>query len=85
MEPLEFGKFIVQILQWFWDRSTFVIECKKGQAIVKNDLVSQLNGETSQDGTGNGLLLTCSTLSIFANSICSSMLIHFTERVWRKV
>ena len=35
MEPLEFGKFLVQILQWFWDRLTIFTECKKGEAVIK--------------------------------------------------
>ena len=35
MEPLEFGKFVVQTLQWFWDRCTIVTECKRGEAVIK--------------------------------------------------
>lgn len=35
MQPLELGKFVVQILQWFWDRLIFFTECKKGEAVIK--------------------------------------------------
>ena len=35
MEPLEFGKFIVQFITWFWDRCIFFTECNQGQAVIK--------------------------------------------------
>lgn len=35
MEPLEFGKFIVQFITWFWDRFIFFTECNQGQAVIK--------------------------------------------------
>lgn len=35
MEPLEFGKFIVQLITQFWDRCTFFTECHQGQAVIK--------------------------------------------------
>ena len=35
MEPLEFGKFIVQLITQFWDRCIFFTECNQGQAIIK--------------------------------------------------
>ena len=38
MEPLEFGKFIVQLLQKFWDRCAFITECEKGQSVIKRRL-----------------------------------------------
>lgn len=41
MEPLEFGKFIVQLITQFWDRCTFFTECHQGQAVIKNALGAQ--------------------------------------------
>lgn len=35
MEPLELGKFVVQLLTWFWDRCTLFTECNQGQAVIK--------------------------------------------------
>lgn len=35
MEPLEFGKFIVQLITQFWDRCAFLTECNQGQAVIK--------------------------------------------------
>lgn len=35
MEPLEFGKFIVQLATQFWDRCAFFTECNQGQAVIK--------------------------------------------------
>ena len=35
MEPLEFGKFIVQIFEWIKEKITFLKECKRGQGIIK--------------------------------------------------
>ncbi len=35
MEPLEFGKFIVQLITQFWDRCVFLTECNQGQAVIK--------------------------------------------------
>jgi len=35
MEPLEFGNFIVQLINWFWDRCIFFTECNQGQAVIK--------------------------------------------------
>ena len=35
MEPLEFGKFIVQLINWCWDRCIFFTECNQGQAVIK--------------------------------------------------
>lgn len=34
MEPLDFGKFIVQLINQFWDRIIFITECNKGQAVI---------------------------------------------------
>lgn len=38
MEPIEFGKFIVQFITWFWDRFVFFTECNQGQAVIKKRL-----------------------------------------------
>lgn len=35
MEPLEFGKFIVQLLTQFWERCIFLTECNQGQSVIK--------------------------------------------------
>lgn len=38
MEPLEFGKFIVQLINLFWERLICCTVCDKGQAIIKKRL-----------------------------------------------
>lgn len=38
MEPLEFGKFIVQLIKLFWERLICCTVCDKGQAIIKKRL-----------------------------------------------
>lgn len=38
MEPLDFGKFIVQLISLFWERLTFFTICDKGQAVIKKRL-----------------------------------------------
>lgn len=35
MEPLEFGKFIVQLITQFWDRCIIFTECNQGQAVIR--------------------------------------------------
>lgn len=38
MESLEFGKFIVQLINQFWERFTFFTVCDKGQAVIQKRL-----------------------------------------------
>ena len=38
MEPLDFGKFIVQLIRLFCERLTFFTICDKGQAVIKKRL-----------------------------------------------
>ena len=40
MEPLEFGKFLVQLLQTFSARLSPLKECRKGEGLVKKRLGS---------------------------------------------
>ena len=54
MEPLEFGKFFVQMLQTFSARLSPLKECRKGDGLVKKLLVIQLNGGISLAYIGNG-------------------------------
>lgn len=57
MEPLELGKFVVQLLTWFWDRCTLFTECNQGQAVIKKRFGYPIyNGELNHDGIGSVLL-----------------------------
>ena len=38
MEPLEFGKFVVQLINLFWERLICCTVCDKGQAVIKKRL-----------------------------------------------
>lgn len=38
MEPLEFGKFLVQLINFFWEKLICCTVCDKGQAVIKKRL-----------------------------------------------
>lgn len=38
MDSLEFGKFVVQLINKFWERITFFTVCDKGQAVIQKRL-----------------------------------------------
>ena len=77
MEPLEFGKFIVQLINLFWERLICCTVCDKGQAIIKKRLGYTIKWRTKAGLYWKIPFIDVLTRLIFERNTLNLTLIHF--------